>query len=50
MSGSQDQKNCQYCDYICFGEKITTGQIRFCNERWPGRTDEGINTVHYKMT
>ena len=35
MSGSQDQKekNCQYCDDNFFRTKITTAQIRFCNDR-----------------
>ena len=33
-SGSQDQKekNCQYRDVNFFGHKITTAQIRFCND------------------
>ena len=34
MSGSQDQKEkLQYSDDNFFGQKITTAQIRFCNDR-----------------
>ena len=43
MSGSQDQKERKTASTVTtifFEQKITTAQIRFCNYRFPSRSDE----------
>ena len=53
MSGSQDQKERKTASTvttICLEQKITSAQIRFCNDRWPSRLVEWTNNEHIKIT
>ena len=42
--------NYQFVTTTFFGQKITTVQIRFCNDRYPSRIDKGNNNEHIEMT
>ena len=53
MSGSQDQKERKTASTVTtifFEQNITTAQIRFCNHRFPSRSDEWNNKEHIKIT
>ena len=53
MSGSQDQKERKTASTVTtifLEQKITSAQIRFCNDRWPSRLVEWTNNEHIKIT
>ena len=53
MSGGQDQKERKTASTVTttfFGQKISTAQVRFCNDCEPSRNDEWSNNELIKMT
>ena len=53
MSGSQDQKEIKTTSTVTtlfFGQKSSTTQIRWCNDRFSSTLDEWVNNEHIKMT
>ena len=52
MTGSQDQKERKTASTVTttfFGQKITTAQIRFCNDSLLSGTAEWNNNEHIKI-